>query len=157
MKPTPCRPEPWPPLILGAHLPAWLRWRDAVLTLAAWALLGYLMRDTLHLVRDYLSAPVFEFSSAEPPDWRELWGRLRPFMGFVAALTLWLLCWALLRGRAMRATAPVPPPPPLEAARQAAAFDLDATTLADWSAARVLVVHFGADGRIDRGEARPLD
>ena len=53
--------------------------------------------------------------------------------------------------------APVPPPPPLDAARHATAFDLDATTLADWSAARVLVVHFGSDGRIDRGEVRPLD
>lgn len=127
MKPTPRRLDPWPPLILGAQLPAWLRWRDAMLTLAAWAMRGYLARDTLHLVRDTLhlvrddqSAPVFEFSGAEPPDWRELWGRLRPFVRFGAALTPWVLCWALLRGRAMRVTAPMPqpPPPPRRVARR---------------------------------------
>jgi poly-beta-1,6-N-acetyl-D-glucosamine biosynthesis protein PgaD len=146
----------WPPLITSAQLPAWMRLRDLLLTLAAWGLLLYLMSDTLRLAHDYLRPPVFEFNSLEPPDWLELWGRLRPFFGFVAALVLWLLFWALVRGRHMRTTTPVPQPAPLTLAAHAAGFDLDAATLESWPEARRLTVHFSADGRVSHGEPHPL-
>lgn len=147
----------WPPLIRGAQVPAWVRLRDVVLTLLAWALLGYLMRETLDLLQDYLRHPIFEFSSAAPPDWRELWGRLRPFSYFVVALTVWLLFWALVRGRHMRATVPVPQPAPLAQAVHAAAFGLTEDAVARWLEARVLVVHFDAGGRLSHAEAKRND
>jgi cytochrome bd-type quinol oxidase subunit 2 len=131
--------------------------RDLLLTLAAWGLLFYLMSDTLRLAHDYLRPPRFEFSSMEPPNWRELWERLRPFFGFVAVLVLWLLFWALVRGRRMRATAPVPQPAPLALAVHAAGFGLEEATLAPWREARCLVVHFSAAGQVSHGEAKPLD
>lgn len=155
MKQSPL-PSPWPPLILGAHVPTWVRLRDVVLTLLVWALLGFLMRETLNLMHDYLRAPIFEFTDATPPDWAELWGRLRPFSGFVAALVLWLLFWALARGRQMRATAPVPQPTPLTRAAHGAAFGLEETALARWRDARVLVVHFDAAGQVSHAEERRL-
>jgi poly-beta-1,6-N-acetyl-D-glucosamine biosynthesis protein PgaD len=147
----------WPPLIEGANVPGWVRLRDWVLTLLAWALLGYLMRETLDLLHDYLRYPIFEFTSATPPDWRELWGRLRPFSYFIAVLTVWLLFWALLRGRRLRATAPVPQPAPLTLAAHAAAFGLDEAALARWTEARVLVVHFDATGQVSHAEAKRSD
>ncbi len=147
----------WPPLIRGANVPLWVRLRDAVLTLLAWALLGYLMRETLDLLNDYLRYPIFEFTSAAPPDWQELWGRLRPFSYFIAVITLWLLFWALLRGRRLRATAPVPQPVPLALAAHAAAFGLDEAALARWTEARVLVVHFDATGQVSHAEAKRTD
>lgn len=105
---------PWPPLIVGANVSAWVRVRDFVLTLLAWGLLAYLMRETLDLANDYLRYPMFEFTNAEPPDWEEIWGRLQSFSNFVAAHDLAAgLAWALVRGRRMRATTPEPQPPPL--------------------------------------------
>jgi poly-beta-1,6-N-acetyl-D-glucosamine biosynthesis protein PgaD len=147
----------WPPLIKGANVPGWVRLRDVVLTLLAWALLGYLVRETLDLVHDYLRYPAFEFTSATPPDWPALWGRLQPFFYFVAALTVWLLFWSLLRGRRLRATAPVPQPAPLALGAHAAAFGLDEAALARWTDARVLVVHFDAAGQVSHAEAKRTD
>lgn len=147
----------WPPLILGARLSPWLRARDFVLTALAWVLLGYLMRETLHLMHDYLRYPIFEFTSASPPDWTELWGRLRPFAGFVAALILWLLFWALVRSRSMRTTAPATQPAPLALATHAAEFGLDEATLAGWREARILVVHVDGEGRVSHAETRPVE
>ena len=147
----------WPPLIQGTRLSPWLRARDIVLTALAWVQLGYLMRETLHLVHDYLRYPIFEFTSASPPDWAELWGRLRPFAGFVAALVLWLLFWSLVRGRQMRATAPMPQPALLALASHAAGFGLDEAALAGWREARILLVHFDAKGRVSHAEAMSVD
>ena len=154
---TPGPDLPWPPLIAGANVPVWVRLRDVVLTLLAWALLGYLMRETLHLLHDYLRAPIFEFTNATPPDWEELRGRLRPFSYFVAALTLWLLFWALVRGRRMRATAPVAQPASLATNQHAAAFGLEGVAVARWSEARILVVHFDAQGHVSHAEAKRVN
>ncbi len=142
----------WPPLIVGANVSGWVRLRDFVLTVLAWALLAYLMRETLDLAHDYLRYPIFEFTNAEPPDWVELWGRLRPFWHFIALLTLWLLFWALVRGRRMRATAPEPQPAPLVLAAHGADFGLEESALARWREARVLVVHFDASGQVSHAE-----
>jgi poly-beta-1,6-N-acetyl-D-glucosamine biosynthesis protein PgaD len=147
----------WPPLISSARVPGWVRLRDLLLTIAAWGVLFYLMSDTLRLVNDYLRPPAFQFSSLEPPNWRELWGRLRPFFLYVAPLVLWLLFWALKRGRIMRATAPVAQPVPLALATHAAGFGLEEAAIAPWREARCLVVHFDAAGRISHGEVTPLD
>ena len=145
---------PWPPLIVGATVSRWLRLRDFALTALAWALLAYLMRETLDLAHDYLRYPMFEFTNAEPPDWAELWGRLQPFWRFIAALTVWLLAWALVRGRRMRATAPEPQPPPLELAAHGACFGIDESALVQWRDARVLTVHFDGAGAISHAESK---
>jgi len=151
---TTLRKIEWPPLIEGAHVPGWVRLRDVVLTLLAWALLLWTMKHTLQLVVDYLRPPHFEFSSMTPPNWIELWYRLAPFFDFVAVLLLWLLVWALARGRYLRATAPMTQPPPLGIAAQAADFGLGQETIAPWREARILVVHFGADGHPSRGDVK---
>lgn len=150
-------PIAWPPLILGARVSGWVRLRDGLLTLAAWGLLLWTMKHTLQLVADYLRPPVFQFSSLSPPNWVELWHRLDPFYNFIATLLLWLLLWALLRGRQLRLTEAVPQPVPLSLAAQAADFGLDEAGIAPWREARILVVHFDAAGQPSHGDVRLAD
>ena len=84
-----------------------------------------------------------------------LWRRLRDF---VLTLLAWaLLFWALGRGRYLRATEPMKQPPPLTIAAQAADFGLSEATVAPWREARILVVHFGADGQPSHGDVRLAD
>jgi len=147
----------WPPLIHGAQVPLWRRLRDFVLTLLAWALLFWTMSYTLQLAVDYLRPPRFEFSSMSPPNWIELAYRLEPFFRYIAVMVLWLLFWALVRGRYLRATEPMKQPPPLTIAAQAADFGLSEATVAPWREARILVVHFGADGQPSHGDVRLAD
>ena len=79
-----------------------------------------------------------------------IWVRLR-------ALLLTVLAWARMDGRRMRATASLPQAVPLSlAAQAAAACRLDATTLAAWREARMLVVQFDAEGRVTHGELKLL-
>lgn len=62
----------WPPLICGAKVPVWVRLRDLLLRVLAWALMGDLMRDTLRFTYDFLRPPAFEFTNLSPPAWLEL-------------------------------------------------------------------------------------
>jgi len=144
----------WPPLLLGGNVPRWRQLLDVGLTLLAWGVLFWMMRYTLALAQDFLRPPHFEFSSMSPPNWLELAYRLSPFSRFIAALLLWLLFWALVRRRYLRATEPMTQPPPLSIAAQAADFGLSEETVAPWREARILVVHFGADGHPSHGDVR---
>lgn len=148
----------WPPLITGTSVPAWVRVRDVVLTLAAWLLLLWAMRYGLALAVDYLRRPMFEFSRMAPPDWSELGHRLEPFLGFIAVLVLWLLGWALAHGRAMRvtdgpATAPSHPLP-VPPREHDASFGMTAQDVEAWCDARVIVVDLADDGHSFRGDVR---
>jgi len=147
----------WPPLLLGSNVPRWRRVLDFVLTLMAWGMLLWTMRYTLDLAQDFLRPPRFEFSNMSPPNWLELWYRLRPFFRFIAVLMLWLLFWALVRGRYLRATEPMPQPPPLSIAAQAADFGLTEEGVAPWREIRIGIVHFGADGHPSHGDVRLRD
>jgi hypothetical protein len=148
-------PLPWPPLIVGANVPAWVRVRDVVMTSIAWLLLCWTMRYGFALATDYMRPPTFEFTSMEPPNWTELVRRLSPFFDFIAGLLVWLLCWALVRGRAMRIAGPPPPvPPPLPLSEHAARFGLGEAEVQAWREAKVIVVDLAADGHGLRGEVR---
>ena len=87
--------------------------RDVLLTVGAWLLIGYFLRDGLYLAYDYFRAPIFELTTATAPDWGELWGRLRGFVLLAAALVAWLAFWALdSRARLQATHSPQPPPLP---------------------------------------------
>jgi poly-beta-1,6-N-acetyl-D-glucosamine biosynthesis protein PgaD len=146
------KPTPWPPLIHGADVPDWVRVRDVVLTLLAWLLLAWVLREGLELTIDYLSPPRFQFTNMSPPNLLELAARLSGFLIFIGALIAWLLFWAAVRGGQLRASAPVPQPPGLPLAEQAADFALAQETIAPWHQAKVLVVHFDAAGRVSHGD-----
>ena len=129
------------------------RLRDYLL---AWMLLLGAICHGLALVASYLRPPTFEFTSMELPDWRELAHQLWPFFDFIAVLLVWLLCWALIRGRAMRVGGAKPPalPQPLPPHEQAASFGLASQEVDAWRGARVTVVHLAEDGHGLRGDVR---
>jgi hypothetical protein len=145
----------WPPLIHGSEVPVWVRVRDVVLTLLAWALMGWVLRAGLELTLDYLSPPRFEFTQLSPPNLLELAARLSGFLYFIGGLFGWLVFWAVARGRRLRLHAPVAQPPGLALAAQAADFGLSADAVAAWRDARVLVVHCDGHGRIADAEVKP--
>lgn len=147
--------ETWPPLVNAVGIPPLIRVRDTVLTLAAWAMLGYLLRDVLHLLWDYFRHPIFELTTATPPDWAALWGRLRRYALFIAALMAWLVYWGHKRRKTLAATAPQPQPPALRVEAHARTFFLDAEEVLRWRAAHRLVVNFEDDGRIASCTAEP--
>ncbi len=148
------KPTEWPPLIHGADVPVWVRVRDVVLTLLAWAALAWVLRTGLELTIDYLSPPRFEFTNFSPPNLLELASRLAGFLYFIGALFAWLIFWAVVRGHRLRLSAPAPQPPGLTLSDHSADFELAADAIAPWRDARVLVVHFDDAGRLSHGDVR---
>lgn len=140
-------PRRWPPLVGAERVPALVRARDVALTLLAWGVLVWLLRDSLALAGDWLRAPMFTLTDAAPPDWARLRAEFAPFAFFSAALVAWLVFWALVRRRRIRALPPSPQPPALPAADEARALGLDAAELAQWRSWRTVVVEFDEAGR----------
>ncbi len=97
------RPPVEPPII-RTRVPAWMQVRDVLLTLGAWLLIGYFLREGLYLAYDYFRAPIFELTTATAPDWGEMWGRLRGFVLLAAALVAWITFWALDSRARLQAT-----------------------------------------------------
>jgi hypothetical protein len=147
-------PTDWPPLIHGSEVLVWVRVRDVVLTLLAWAALAWALRTGLELTIDYLSPPRFEFTNLSPPNLLELASRLAGFLVFIGVLFGWLIFWAVARGRRLRLTAPAAQPPGLTLSAQSADFELPADAIGPWRDARVLVVHFDDKGRLSHGDVR---
>jgi poly-beta-1,6-N-acetyl-D-glucosamine biosynthesis protein PgaD len=133
----------WPPLIGADHQPAWVRLRDVLLTLLAWAALAWMLARPLALAWDFLFIdPVFTLSRHAPIDWRAKWLLLRPFAMAAAMLVVWVLVWALLRTRPLAARNAQPAPPPLALADHAGHWGLDPQAVAAWQAPRVAVARF---------------
>ncbi len=144
---TPAKPQ-WPPLVGNRRLPPLILLRDALLTLAAWLLLGYLVRDAIILAWDYLRHPLFELSAVDPPDWETIQGHLRRYRPFIIVLVGWLMFWGYTSRHSLSASKHRPSPPALEPAQHASAFRLDAAQLRGWQDSRRLVFHFDEAGNI---------
>jgi len=117
------------PLVERASLPKGVVLRDVALTLLAWALLVYFVRDLVWMAGYWgLSALGVEV----PPHWApgELWRDLQPFLKLVGLLVLWLLVVALIRWRLLTSqVAASRQPAPLDPTLHDTAFGLTAETL----------------------------
>jgi PgaD-like protein len=133
------RRPPVEPPIIRTRVPAWMQVRDVLLTLGAWLLIGYFLREGLYLAYDYFRAPIFELSTATAPDWSEVWGRLRGFVLLAATLVLWITFWALDSRARLQATHS-PQPAPLPDGKHAARFGLGEAELAAGRLAKVQTV-----------------
>ena len=140
------RPPVELPLILKP-LPAWMWARDVLLTLGAWMLIGYFLREGLYLLYDYFRAPIFELTSATAPDWGEVWGRLRGFVVLAAVLVAWITFWAFDSRARLRATQS-PQPVPLADDSIAAHVGLSESELAVKRSAKVQTVNIDPAGRV---------
>lgn len=146
MKPS--APTPWPPIIGFARAPWPVRIRDILCTLAAWALLLYMLRGPVAAVIDYFSYPFFELTRTQPPDWRKLWEHMRPFVLLSIAGMVWLAIWAVIHRRQLRYFERVPSPAPLPVADHAASFGLETAAVERWREAKVATVQFDSANRI---------
>jgi poly-beta-1,6-N-acetyl-D-glucosamine biosynthesis protein PgaD len=135
----------WPPLIVAEHIPFAVRWRDILLTLAAWAGFILLVDDEFQLSVGALAA----FGSGRAGaavNWASYAERLAPFFLVGAALAAVLFARSVDtlvgRSRALRMASPAP----LATAEAARAAGLDDAALLAARDQRIVVVHDEAHG-----------
>ena len=137
----------WPPIIEFTRAPWWARLRDIVLTIAAWALFFYLVRNGLRLIIDYFSDPIFELTYTYP-NWMMIWSHLDTFLLLSMIAMLWLTLWGLIHRRRLRFAVRQSPPPPLPLGEHAAFLAVDAGEVERRREMKIAVVHFDSAHRI---------
>lgn len=147
----------WPPLIKNAHLPWWARWRDAVLTVIAWLVLAYLIRDLL-LAACYWMLDRLGIAHAAPP-WPPgaILRDLQPFMGAVGLLVVWLVVFVLVRWRLLTSTRPAPSQPePLRSLVPVGNLGISPADRATLQESVVMTVRMRQDGTVSGVDPDPL-
>jgi poly-beta-1,6-N-acetyl-D-glucosamine biosynthesis protein PgaD len=146
-------PREWPPLIRAGSIPAWIRARDFVLTLCAWALLAWWTRGALELIADWLSPPIFTLSSHAPPDWSAMWLSLAPFFAIAALLAAWLVFWSAKRSTILARQRHDPQQPaPLGLDLHAARFGIASSDVVALRGRGVATVRFDDAGNVVAGQ-----
>jgi poly-beta-1,6-N-acetyl-D-glucosamine biosynthesis protein PgaD len=143
------QPLCWPPVIEFTRAPWYVRVRDILLTLIAWAFIIYLLWDGLVLVVDYFSKPIFQLTKKAPPDWVKVWHELETFLIVAAVGMTWIALSGCIRRRRLRLAARVTPPPPLTLEEHAAIFALQPRDIEHWRKIKTVVVEFGPNSRIN--------
>jgi poly-beta-1,6-N-acetyl-D-glucosamine biosynthesis protein PgaD len=144
------RPVEWPPLVTGRRgLPAWVLVRDTVITLVAWAVMAFLLRDLIRLAIDYFDYPFFRLTDVAPPDMALVWSKLRPYTEVIVFLMAWLLVSVLVLRRKARGRRIRPQPEALTIAEHADAFGLDRLTVSIWQHQRILVLRLSPEGHLE--------
>jgi hypothetical protein len=102
----------------------------------------------MYLTYDYLRHPVFELTTAQPPDFVMIWGRLQYFVLISVALVALLSLWALIDRRRLLAVTRTPQPAPLAIAEQAARAGINEKIVSEARKFKVTNVRFNEDGSI---------
>lgn len=141
----PIPPEPWPPLITSGQQPAWMPWRDRLLTIGMWLLLALLCRNSILLGADLLR-DLFGGERLRPnPDLELLWHRLEPYVVISALLLMWILAFGIVAWRRLlrpvRARTPTLPILEEAALRRAAPAEIET-----WRERGVAVLHVEPGG-----------
>ncbi|HEY2594446.1 MAG TPA: PgaD family protein [Chloroflexota bacterium] len=140
---------PWPPLIVAANIPRAVRWRDALLTLAAWAAFVLLLDHEFVLSLGALKLLGLGGAHVRV-DWPSYLARLAPFLLVSAVLPLALVFFSIRTLRRRTRALRLPAPAPLESAEQALGAGLDERALVIARGHRIVVVHNDSGGlRID--------
>ena len=148
----PILPDQWPPLITSTRQPAWMPWRDRLLTLAMWLLLALLCRNSIALAAD-LAREAAGIDRRRPhPDFALFWARLEPYLVVTALLLMWIVTFGTLALRRLRRRWRHAAPE-LPITEEAAARGATPDALEDWRTARVAVVHVEGPG-VMRVEAK---
>ncbi len=146
-------PRDWPPLVVAADVPRWVRWRDFLLTLVMWIVFAWMLE------REFVvfSARLLEWGGFGDFDtdarWPEFFELLRPFIRIAVVLIAALLVASALSIRRRRRSLLAPLPKPLEIAAEARHAGMTETDLSAARDLRIAVVHIEPDGRL-RVEAR---
>ena len=141
-------PVPWPPIIEFARAPWFVRVRDILLTLAAWVVFLYMLRNPIAIVIDYFSDPIFKLTWTNPPSWAEFWELMDTFVKCSVGAMLWLAMWGFLQRHQLRLAKRATPPAPLPLEQHAASFHLDPADIEHWRDMKIAIVQFDASNRI---------
>jgi poly-beta-1,6-N-acetyl-D-glucosamine biosynthesis protein PgaD len=140
-------------LITGGNVPTWMRVRDVVLTLIAWVVLGWLLRDALYLAYDYLRPPLFELTARHPELIPGL-ERLSIFLAIAVGLVACLVLLTLGTHRRLRTAVLSLQPPSLSVAEQAARAGVEERVVTEARGFKIAIVAVREDGSISEiGEA----
>jgi len=150
-------PDPWrwPPLIPRSRAPWPLRWRDTVLTLIAWFVLIWVLRDALLT----LVAGISPDAAARTTAWLEhrlspllghlvpmapaaFWGDFNDFLYAACVFVVWLTAWGWLNRRTLQRQ-----PPPVAPGAGPALAAVAPRDAVPWQARRLLV-QFDGDGEV---------
>jgi hypothetical protein len=97
-------PIAWPPIVKGGKIPPLMKVRDLLLTLLAWAVLLYFMRNLWIFSYEYCKDIILNMDTSGIADWSLIWTRIAPFLMVASLLVLWIVIIGSLRRRAIRST-----------------------------------------------------
>jgi poly-beta-1,6-N-acetyl-D-glucosamine biosynthesis protein PgaD len=140
--------HPWPPIIESARAPLSARVRDFVLTVAAWALFLYFIRNAAAIAVGDVTTPILALATMHPREWLDLAYNLRYYLLTASVMMAWVVSWAFRRRRQLRQTARVKSPIHLPMAQHAASFGLKPETLEAWRESKVVVIQFDQEGHV---------
>jgi len=116
--------------------------------------LAWLLKDPVYLVYDFLRPPIFDITTALPPNLPLIWSRLWVLVVLAAVLACGLLLWAVKERHRLKATNGLTPPPVLDVTEHADWFRVDANTLVAARNFQVTDVQFHEDGTIAAFDGR---
>jgi poly-beta-1,6-N-acetyl-D-glucosamine biosynthesis protein PgaD len=148
--------RPWPPLIVAAHVPRAVKWRDFLLTLMLWGAFWLLLDEEFELLFNDLLKLVGITRVKAGRDWQLYLDLLVPYLLIAAALASALVIFAMRTAWRRRRAMLAPQPTPLEAADQARRAGLDEKALVAAREQRIVIVHIDILGghRIEVPHAR---
>ena len=135
----------WPPVIVAATMPGWMKVRDVALTWLMWVLFVTLLFGELGIRATNLLGVDL--------DWREVLRQLEPFLAIIAILTVSLFVASQFTRRRRRRSLLLPEPRPLTLAEHAERGRISEETLLRGREHRVVVIHVDAERRV-RFESR---
>jgi hypothetical protein len=139
--------KPWPPLIVVARAPAWVRWRDFVLTLMMWTVFAIMLETEFELFfghyLEWLGLGDFDATG----NWGVFFRRLGPYIAMIIILVALLVLFGLFTVRRRRRSLLMPQPAPLAAATEARRVGMAEAELTAARGLRNVVVHIDPDGR----------
>jgi hypothetical protein len=146
--------DSWPPLVIASDVPAWIKWRDFLLTSLMWVLFAIMLATEFELFfgkyLERLGLGNFDTDAR----WSLFFERLKPFLSISAGLISILALSSLLTLRRRKITLLWGQPEALELSADARRAGMDEQVLLKARDLRIAVVHFEADGvhRVERGD-----
>lgn len=136
------------------EVPLWMSIRDVLLTLCAWGIIVYFLREALYLAYDYLRYPYFELVNTKAPDLQGMWSDLRKFLILAVCLMLWLVFWAINSIQRLRSAAMVRQPAPLSLQEEAASVGVPEEQLMHGKSNVISTVFFDSQHRVTEVRAQ---
>ena len=145
-----------PPLIDRAKVPIFVRVRDVILTILAWAVLLHFIREPLHFFYDFFSFPHFSLSRFTPQDVQKIWVNLRGFAYLALFVVLCLVFWGIVRRHDLRRVKDSEEPLPISLEDLAARRNLNPERLEQLQNEKIVVIQFDDNHRATSAESKPL-